>query len=79
MLLIQKMIFCQKVYISIKNLLHKQSEKACMCFKTRRPSTRDYTVFILGEGPELSLLCLDCAINDDVEAEEHRLYTRYSL
>ena len=34
---------------------------------------------ILSKGPELSLLCLDCAINDDVEAEEHRLYTRYSL
>ena len=30
--------------ISIKNPLHNQSEKACMCFKTRRASTRDYTV-----------------------------------
>ena len=30
-------------YISIKNHLHKQSEKACMCFKTRWASTRDYT------------------------------------
>ena len=35
-LLIQQMIFCQKVtvpYISIENPLHKQSEKAYMCFK----------------------------------------------
>ena len=39
----------------------------------------NFKLYILGEGPELSLLCLDCAINDDVEAEEHRLYTRYSL
>ena len=39
----------------------------------------NYKLYILGEGPELSSLCLDCAINDDVEAEEHRLYTRYSL
>ena len=39
----------------------------------------NFKLYILGEGPESSLLCLDCAINDDVEAEEHRLYTRYSL
>ena len=39
----------------------------------------NYKSYILGEGPELSSLYLDCAINDDVEAEEHRLYTRYSL
>ena len=31
-------------YISIKNPFHRQSEKACMCFKTRRAYTRDYTV-----------------------------------
>ena len=31
-------------YISIENPLHKQFEKACMCFETRRASTRDYTV-----------------------------------
>ena len=39
-------LFCQKVtvYIRIKNPLHKQSEKACMCFKTRQTSTRDYMV-----------------------------------
>ena len=32
-------------YIRIKNPLHKRSEKACMCFNTRRASTRDYTVY----------------------------------
>ena len=26
--------------------LHNQSEKACMCSKTRQASTGDYTVFI---------------------------------
>ena len=31
-------------YISIKNPCHKQSEKACICFKTRRTSTCDYIV-----------------------------------
>ena len=31
-------------YIRIENPLHKQSEKACMCFKTRRASTCNYTV-----------------------------------
>ena len=31
-------------YISIKNLLHKQSEKSFMCFKTRRASVRNFTV-----------------------------------
>ena len=31
-------------YIRIKNPLHKQSEKSCMCFKTRWASTHDYTV-----------------------------------
>ena len=33
-------------YISIENPLHRQSEKACMCFKTRRVRTRDFTVCI---------------------------------
>ena len=33
-------------YVRIKNLLHKQSVKTCMCFKTRQASTRDYTVTI---------------------------------
>ena len=31
-------------YISIEIPLHYQSEKDCMCFKTRWASTRDYTV-----------------------------------
>ena len=31
-------------YIRIENPLHKRSEKACMCFNTRRACTRDYTV-----------------------------------
>ena len=31
-------------YIRVKNPLHKQSKKAYMCFKTRRASTRNYTV-----------------------------------
>jgi hypothetical protein len=31
-------------YIRIENPLHKQSEKACMCFKTRRVRTRDFTI-----------------------------------
>ena len=30
--------------IRIENPLHKRSEKACMCFNTRRASTRDYMV-----------------------------------
>ena len=33
----------------IKTPLHKQSEKACMSFKTRRASTRDYTVQVFVE------------------------------
>ena len=33
-------------YTSIENPLHRQSEKACMCFKTRRVRTRDFTVTI---------------------------------
>ena len=32
-------------YIRVENPLHKQSEKAYMCFKTRRASIRDYTVY----------------------------------
>ena len=36
--------FLPKGHISIENPLHRQSEKACMCFKTRWASTRDYTV-----------------------------------
>ena len=31
-------------YIRIENPLHERSEKAWMCFNTRRASTRDYTV-----------------------------------
>ena len=31
-------------YIRIENPLHKRSEKASICFNTRRASTRDYTV-----------------------------------
>ena len=31
-------------YVSIKNSLHKQSEKACMCFKTRRVRSRHFTI-----------------------------------
>ena len=34
-------------YIWIENPLHKRSEKACMCFNTRRASTRDYMVSIV--------------------------------
>ena len=30
---------------SIQNPLHRHSEKACICFKMRRTSTCDYTVF----------------------------------
>ena len=37
-------------YIRTENPLHKQSEKAYMCFNTRWASTRDYTVFIAGLG-----------------------------
>ena len=33
-------------YIRIEIPLHKQSEKACMCFETRRVRTRNFTVFI---------------------------------
>ena len=41
----QKINFLSKgQYIRVKNPLHKQSEKAYMCFKTRRASTRDYMV-----------------------------------
>ena len=36
----------------MENPLHKQSEKDCMCFNTRRARTCDYTVY------ELSLGCL---------------------
>ena len=36
--------FLPKCHISIENPLYRQSEKACMCFKTRWASTRDYTV-----------------------------------
>ena len=32
-------------YIRIENLLQKQSEKAGMCFETRRARTRNFTVF----------------------------------
>ena len=32
-------------YIRVKNPLHKQPEKAYMCFKTRWASIRDYMVF----------------------------------
>ena len=40
-----KNIFGQRSqYISIEIPLHYQSEKDCMCFKTRWASTRDYTV-----------------------------------
>ena len=31
-------------YIMIKNPLHKQFEKACMCFLTRRVRTPDFTL-----------------------------------
>ena len=34
---------------SIKNTLHRQSEKACMCFKMRCVRTRHFTVFIVTE------------------------------
>ena len=34
------------VRVTIKNPLHKQFEKACMCFKTRRVRTRNFTVLI---------------------------------
>ena len=41
-----KNIFGQRSqYISIEIPLHYQSEKDCMCFKTRWASTRIYTVF----------------------------------
>ena len=32
-------------YIRVENPLHKQFEKACMCFKTRRVRTRNFMVF----------------------------------
>ena len=35
---------CRSRYVWIKTPLHKQSEKACMCFKMRQASTRDFTV-----------------------------------
>ena len=34
-------------YLRVKNLRHKQSEKAYMGFKTRRASTRDFTVYFI--------------------------------
>ena len=44
-LLIRKATFCQKVTVRRDgNPLHKQSEKAYMCFKMRRVSIREYTI-----------------------------------
>ena len=31
----------------IENPVHKQSEKACMCFKMKRVRTRDFTVTLI--------------------------------
>ena len=44
-------------YIRIQNPLHKQSEKACMCFKTRRVRTRDFTVVEIG--PNIDILTVN--------------------
>ena len=33
--------------MSIKNFLHRQSEKACMCFKMRCVRTRDFMLNLL--------------------------------
>ena len=38
--------FKRSQYIMVENPLHKQSEKACMCFKTRWASTRDYMLLL---------------------------------
>ena len=39
-------MFCQKVTVHrIKNPLHKQFQKACMCFEARRVRTQDFTVY----------------------------------
>ena len=42
--------------IRVENALHKQFEKAYMCFRTRRASTRDFTVYhVLKEESEMNL------------------------
>ena len=43
-------------YIRIENSLHKQSEKACMCFNTRRAGTGDCTVFVGSHAFKLKML-----------------------
>ena len=59
--LLRKQLLVKKSqYIRIKNPLHKQSDKACMCFKTRRARTRDYTVFRFGLNAKLLNPILIC-------------------
>ena len=44
--LLENQLFVKRSqYIRVENPLHKQSEKAYMCFKTIRASTRDYMVY----------------------------------
>ena len=46
MFLIENQLFVRRSQcIRTKNPIHKQSEKAYMCFKTRRVRTRDFTVY----------------------------------
>ena len=42
-----------------QNSPHKQSEKASMCFKTRRASTRDYTVSLFIKSNVLKWIKID--------------------
>ena len=42
-----KVFATRSQYISIENSLHRQSEKACMCFKKRRVRPLDFTVLFV--------------------------------
>ena len=46
-MLIQIFFVKRSQYISIKNPLHKQSEKACMCISTRHVRTSEFTIYAI--------------------------------
>ena len=56
---IRKSNLCKKVTVQkYQNPLHKQSEKVCMCFKTRRVRIRDFKVCTLLKEGACSLFFL---------------------
>ena len=62
-------------YISIENPLHKQSEKACMCFKTRWASTCNYMVYWVIRLPLCKfwrLLWITKSINPNLSKSIHK-------